>query len=279
MSSQLSTSSNELPIFIRLLPPAVRPLVDAPLRKPRLWMGLAWMDIVQSYRRTMLGPLWITLNLIIFTAAMTLVYGALFAAPTREYAAYLLCGMIVWLWISALLTEVGNTFISNSQMLKSTTIDKSVYIWAAVHRQVIILAHHLVIYAALVVLHVIQFTVYTLLAVPAIAILYLLSIPVTAIASILFCRYRDLPRLVGSSIVVMMMITPIFWQANMITGWKSAIVHFNPFYHLIEFVRAPLLGQLPDTISIWVVMGMTAGFWILGSVLYRRYEKYVVFWL
>ena len=237
------------------------------------------MDTVQSYRRTMLGPVWITLSLIVFTAAMTLVYGALFAVPTREYAAYLLCGMIVWLWVSALLTEVGNTFINSSQLLKSSTIDKSIFVWAAVHKQAIILAHHFVIYAALVALQVIQLSVYTLLAVPALVILYLLSIPVTAMAVILFCRYRDLPRLVGSSIVVVMMITPIFWQANMITGWKTVIVHFNPVYHLVEFVRAPLLGQLPAPSSVWVVMGMTAGFWILGSALYRRYEKYVVFWL
>src|SRR5690606_14615328 len=94
-----------------LIPPLFRPLAAAPLANPQIWIGLAWLDIVNSYRRTMLGPAWITLNLIIFTIAMTLVYGALFSVPTKEYSGYLLCGMMVWLWISALLNEVGNTFI------------------------------------------------------------------------------------------------------------------------------------------------------------------------
>lgn len=264
---------------MRFIPPLFRPLAAAPLATPSTWIGLAWLEIVHSYRRTILGPAWITLNLVIFTVAMTLVYGALFGVPTKEYAAYLLCGMMIWLWISALLNEVGNTFIQHGHFLKSIPMDKSILVWTAVHKQAIVFAHQLIVYAVMIVAQVISVNFYTLLAIPAVGILYLLSIPVTAMAAILFTRFRDLQRLVGSIMIVLLMVTPIFWQSHMVTGWRSLIVHLNPFYYIIEFVRAPLLGQLPSEPVIWGVIGMTAAFWIVGSIMYRRYERFVIFWL
>src|SRR3546814_10570857 len=87
-------------------------LLESPLHNPRMWMTLGWLAIVQSYRRSFLGPFWITLNLAIFASAMTLVYGALFGVPTKEYAAYVVTGMIAWFWVAALLPEVGSTFFN-----------------------------------------------------------------------------------------------------------------------------------------------------------------------
>ena len=265
--------------LLRHLPAPIKSLVEEPLRRPALPLRLAWVEIVQSYRRSLLGPFWITLNLVIFTIAMTFVYGALFSMPTAEYAAFLACGMIVWSWVSALLTEAGNTFINNGHFVKNTSIDKSVLIWTFVYRQVIILAHHLIVYVALILLGVIQLSRYTALALPAFVVLFLLSVPITAIMSILFPRFRDLARLIASLILVILLITPIFWQATMMTGWRTLVYLANPIYYIVEFARAPLLGKPPDQIVVAVVLAMTAAIWVLGAAVYRRYAKYVVFWL
>jgi ABC-type polysaccharide/polyol phosphate export permease len=85
--------------------------------------------------------------------------------------------------------------------------------------------------------------------------------------------------LIASGTVVIMMVTPIFWQSTMITGWRSVIVHLNPIYYLVELVRAPLLGRPLEMVTILVVLAMTATAWTIGSFFYRRYEKYVIFWI
>jgi lipopolysaccharide transport system permease protein len=242
-------------------------------------MALGWSDIVQSYRRTFLGPVWITLNLVIFATAITLVYGALFGLPTKQYAAYVVCGMIAWFWVAALLSEVGNTFLNYTHFIKATKIDKAQFVWAAVYKQLLILLHHMVVYAALLILGIIDLSFYILLSVPAVLLLFALSIPVTAIAAILFARYRDLSRLVGSAMVVLMMVTPVFWQANMVQGWRAAFYYLNPIYYLIEIIRQPLLGHWPGVTIVAVVCGMTIVAWIAGALFYRRFERYVVFWL
>jgi ABC-2 type transport system permease protein/lipopolysaccharide transport system permease protein len=53
----------------------------------------------------------------------------------------------------------------------------------------------------------------------------------------------------------------------------------NPFFHLIEIVRAPMLGE-PLSTSSWVYVGvMTVAGWLAAVIAYRRYAKFVPVWL
>ncbi len=279
MGIAYSTNAAAIQSYERFIPRAFRPLIVAPLRHWRAWVGLGWSDVVQSYRRTMLGPFWITMNLVIFTTAMTLVYAALFGVPAGEYAGYVVCGMMAWLWVASLLSEVGNTFISNASYIQSMPVDKSIFVWATVFKLLVTFAHNMVVFPILVVAGIVHLSAYTLLIFPALAVMFLLSIPLTAVASVLFARYRDLPRLVGSTVIIILMMTPIFWQPQMMTGWRKAVVYFNPVHYLIEFIRQPLLGKPMGSLDVAVVLGITAFFWILAALVYRRYQSYVVFWV
>ncbi len=279
MSFALRVSIASADKYVRLLPKSFQMLVAAPLQNIPQWTGIAWMETVQNYRRTILGPFWITLNLVIFTVAMTLIYGALFAMPTSEYAAFLTSGMIAWSWNSALLVEIGGTFINYGAFVKGMPINKAIFIWIAIYKLVIAFFHHMLFYVALVILGIMPISLWTLLLVPAVIVMFLISIPIAAIMAILFTRYRDLQRLVSSTMIVFLMITPIFWQTHMVTGWRKALYILNPFYYFVEFMRAPLLGKPPDLLVLGVVMGLFVLLWCLGAYFYRRYEKYVVFWL
>jgi lipopolysaccharide transport system permease protein len=279
MSLAFPLSASSLDTYAAWLPRSLRPLVKEPMQRVPMWTGLAWMETVQSYRRTLLGPFWITLSLTITVIAMTLVYGALFAVPSKEYSAFVACGMIAWVWCASLLTEVGNTFMNYSPFITGTRIDKSLFIWTTCAKLVIVFFHQMIVWVGLALLGIVSVSFNTLLIFPVLVVLFLFSIPITAIASIVFTRYRDLPRLITSSIIVLMMVTPIFWQANMIKGWRAAVYYVNPVYYFIEFVREPLLGQVPNPIVFGVMLAMVLIVWAVATYFFRRYEKYVVFWL
>ncbi|WP_137045759.1 ABC transporter permease [Pseudolabrys sp. FHR47] len=251
----------------------------APLFDWRLWTTLGWLDMVQTYRRTSLGPWWITANLAVFVIAMTYVYGALFGIPTKEYSAYLLGGMIAWYWVSALLAEVGNAFINYTYFIRSTSIAKAQLVWATVYKQLLTFLHNSAIVIVYIVVGVIPLNFHTLAIIPAVALLFLLSIPTTAIAAILFARYRDLQRFIGSAVIIVMMLTPVFWKPDMMVGWRSAFVELNPFHYLIELIRRPLLGQPVDLTTYAVVIGLTVLAWLVGGRVFRRYQSYVIFWV
>lgn len=202
-----------------------------------------------------------------------------FSVPTKEYSAYLISGMIGWTWVSALLTDMGSTFITYSNYIKGMAVDKAQLVWASAFKQIVVLCHNLLVYAVAAAFGVFHFNVYTLLFIPAALIFFSMTIPLTALTAILFARYRDLPRLVSSLMVVILLLTPVFWMPTMVKGWRSAIFYANPIYYGVEFLRAPLLGKPPDILVISVFLSMTAIVWVVGSFFYRRFHRYVAFWV
>lgn len=254
-------------------------LLNVPLKRPQVWLVLGWLDIVQSYRRSALGPVWLTLSMVVFSAVLTLVYGGLFKTDTREYLVYLVCGMIVWTWISTAISEGGNAFQVHASFIKGTPLDKALLIWATAYKHLIVFAHHFIVYLALVAFGLVTITPYTLLIFPAVALLFLSSVPLLAILAILFIRYRDLQRLSVNLMAVIMFLTPIFWKPEMVGGWRTSIISLNPFYYFIELIRHPLLGMPPDMLVWAISIGFCIVLWLIGLAFYARFQRYVAFWI
>lgn len=75
-----------------------------------LWLRLGWNDILQRYRRSMLGPFWLTASMAIMVIALGVLYAELFNTPVRDFLPYLCVGLLVWNLMSSFLTEGGSLF-------------------------------------------------------------------------------------------------------------------------------------------------------------------------
>src|SRR3712207_4312363 len=49
-----------------------------------LWLQLGWQDIRQRYRRSVLGPIWITISMAVTAIALGILYSALFGLELAE---------------------------------------------------------------------------------------------------------------------------------------------------------------------------------------------------
>jgi lipopolysaccharide transport system permease protein len=98
------------------------------------------------------------------------------------------------------------------------------------------------------------------------------------IMSLLNARYRDVMPIAGVFCQIMPLLTPIAWQREMLKKYDW-LADANPFYHLIEIVRAPLLGKLPEMLSYEVSLGMMVISLGLGLRLYGRARYRVIFWI
>jgi ABC-type polysaccharide/polyol phosphate export permease len=257
----------------KVLPDLLKPILE-----PNIWMTIGYLDVIQSYRRSFLGPIWITLSIAIQAFAMTFIFGALFGMPTKEYAQFIVTGLIAWAWLMSILTEAGNVFIINAKYIKETAVSKPILIWSSAFRLMIITSHNLILFLILIVTGVISLT-YTHILLPFIILLYfLISIPLTVIMGILFARYRDIPRLVSSTIVILMFITPIFWKAEMLGGTRGMVVQLNPFMYLIEMMRKPMMGVFNEgEMVIFMIIFIIV--WTVGLLVYKKFSNSVVFWV
>ena len=95
-------------------------------------------------------------------------------------------------------------------------------------------------------------------------------------------RYRDVPPIVASLVRILFFVTPIIWMPELMPGralMLALVLDFNPFFHFVELVRAPLLGQAPELVSWLAVAGVTLGGWLLTFELLRRYRRRIAYWV
>ena len=63
------------------------------------------------YRRSLIGPFWLTLSMGIMVGTVGLIYGQLFKVEASSYLPYLTVGLLVWGLISSCISDGCQTFI------------------------------------------------------------------------------------------------------------------------------------------------------------------------
>src|SRR5215211_7702231 len=84
--------------------------VLAGIRAWPLWTMLGWNDIRQRYRRSVLGPFWMTISMGVFIMLLGVIYSRIFHLPIDQYLPFLTIGYITWGFISQTTVESCNAF-------------------------------------------------------------------------------------------------------------------------------------------------------------------------
>ena len=102
---------------------------------------------------------------------------------------------------------------------------------------------------------------------------------VSMLVAVISARFRDIPQAVQSLTQAAAIMTPVFWRPDRIPAAYHWILDFNPFYHLLEAIRAPLLGTqvAPHTYS--VLAAMAAAGWAATFWLFARTRRRIVHYL
>jgi ABC-2 type transport system permease protein/lipopolysaccharide transport system permease protein len=237
------------------------------------------MDVRQRYRRSLIGPFWITASLAIFVTGLSVVYSALFRMELSAYIPYLGTGIIVWTTISTLLAEGCNTFISAERAIKQIPVPISIHVYRMVWRNLIIFLHNIVIYLVIVAVFGVPVGVVTFLATLGMVLVLLNGVGFGLILGILSARFRDIPLIVTNMIQLVFFATPILWRADSLPPDRAWVVLANPFHYLIDIVREPLLGQVPALATWLVAAAFTVLNLAIGIGLYARYRARIAYWL
>src|SRR5262245_12193511 len=83
---------------------AVQDIADG-LKRWELWLNLGYQDIRQRYRRSSVGPFWLTISMGMMIGGLAYLYAGLFGQSLQEYLPYVAAGMIVFNTISTIATE------------------------------------------------------------------------------------------------------------------------------------------------------------------------------
>jgi ABC-2 type transport system permease protein len=266
----------------RTMSRARRDLVDGFARR-ELWAHLGWQDIKQRYRRSVLGPFWITIATGVTAIAMGGLYSKLFKLELSEHLPYVTLGLIIWNLINAAILEGADVFVANEGLIKQLPTPLSVHVYRLVWRQMILFAHNIVIFVVIAIIFPKPWSWADLTVIPALGLIVLNCVWVSLCFGILSTRYRDISPLLFSLVQLLFFMTPIIWNESTLdkqgAGKWAKIVELNPLLHYLDIVRAPLLGAQQEVRHWVIVVVLTIIGWIFAAIAMRQYRARVPYWV
>jgi ABC-2 type transport system permease protein/lipopolysaccharide transport system permease protein len=239
-------------------------------------MGM--QDIRQRYRRSKIGPFWLTISMGVTISALGVLYGALFKLDVAEFLPYVAAGFVIWGLLSGLVLDSTRSFVAAEGLIRQLSVPLSVHVYRDIWRNLLIFAHNIWIYLAVSLWFGTFPGPIALLGLVGVAVLAFNALWLGLLLGLLSARFRDVPQIIASLVQVTFFVTPIIWKADMLPG-RSFVLDLNPFYHFLHIVRAPLLGEYPSISSYGAVVVMTSVGWMLTMVVYAKYRWRIAYWV
>lgn len=256
---------------------AIVDVVDT-IHKWPMWTGLGFQEIKMRYRRTALGPFWMTLNMGLTVVMIGVVFGKLFNSDLSAYMPYVVTGVVMWTAILAIMNEGSNCYISFTGYIKQTKQPYTLYMMVVLWRNFLGFLHNFIIIPAILLFFWVTPS-WTVLLLPFnLLLVFMALLPYAMLAAIISARYRDVPQLVTNVMSALFFVSPIIWKVELL-GTRAPLAYLNPITHLLEIVRAPLLGQSPlwfvyPSVALMAVVG-----WLVTIVVFARFRARIPYWV
>jgi ABC-type polysaccharide/polyol phosphate export permease len=245
----------------------------------RLWSMLGWLDIRQRYRRSMLGAFWLTISMGIMVVAMGTLYASLFQQDITQFLPFVAAGLTIWGFLSTTINDGTTVFTSADGIIKGGGIPLTIHVLRIIWRNIIILAHNLTVIPLIYLWFGIVPSWNLLLFIPGMLLVIANVSWIILIIGPLCTRFRDLPPVVANALQIFFFMSPIIFKPELLAERYGFFLDWNPFHHLIEVVRAPLIGQVPEGLSYMVLVGMALGGGTIAWLFFRRFRGRIAYWL
>jgi lipopolysaccharide transport system permease protein len=246
-------------------------------RRYEAWSTLAWFDVVLRYRRSMLGPWWITLSMGLLLLGLGPLYSLLFDIPIRDYLPYVTLGIVVWSLIASTLQDACMALAGAGTQLRQGTVPPSLILWRLVTKHLIQFAHHAVLFVPVAIWAPVRPTAATLLAIPGLLLVVALLHVWGLILAMACARYRDVASAVASVLQLLMFLTPVFWSPASLPD-RARLVLLNPFAQMLELIRSPLLGEAPSAFAWQITIGALVVSAAIAAIVSAAQRGRLVYW-
>lgn len=247
----------------------------------KLGLTLGWQDIKQAYRRSVVGPFWLTGGMAIQITTMAIVFGMIFKSDIQTYFPFVAASIIIWGFISATLIDGCQSFIAGEAIIKQISVPLYVHVVRSLWKNVLTFGHNLAILPIVFIVLGTPVNLNIFYGIPSVILVLINLTWASTLLGAISARFRDVPPIVNSLITVAFYVTPVMWYPNLIGNNELAhlLLGLNPIYHLLQILRLPVLGQIP-TIENWLIslalalLGCTITYLVM-----LRFQKKIAYWV
>jgi len=244
-----------------------------------VWRTFAWDEIQSRYRRSALGLVWIAISYLLFVIAVSVFFGAYSTRGFGPFLHYVAIGYATLMLMLASLSEGCWVFRGSASWIQSTSMPYSVYIYKGIARSLFPFVVQLGVALPLMLATDWRPSLVSLLAIPALLLILLTAVGVQLFLGFLSSYSRDVGHLVQSLQRMLFFLTPIVWVLEEREGPVGTLALFNPFTHYLQLLRKPLLGELPDLVTLCAVGVLTPLTLLAGLVISSKMRHRLPFWV
>jgi lipopolysaccharide transport system permease protein len=164
-------------------------------------------------------------------------------------------------------------------MIRSQRMPFTLYAVRVVIRNLLVLAHNVLVILVVYAVFDVWPGFAALAAAPGMLLWMVDGLATCFLLGAVCARFRDIPPIVGSVMQIAFFISPIIWKPELLHGQQAAWLPFNPFFTLLEIVRAPLLGYAAGW-QVWAsALLYSALLCIVAWMLFARVRGRLAFWV
>ncbi|MFL5252445.1 MAG: ABC transporter permease, partial [Rhodopila sp.] len=175
----------------------------------RLALTLGWLDVRLRYRGSTLGPFWLTISTAVMVAALGVLYAKLFKMDVASYLPFLALSQVLWGFLAALVSEACATFTEAEPVIRSARMPFFVFSIRTLVRNLITLAHNIVVILAVFAYFWMWPGSDALLALPGMVLWVLDALALTLLLGAFCARFRDIQPIVNSVMQIAFFVTPV----------------------------------------------------------------------
>lgn len=257
-----------------------RDLVES-IRNPEFWALSGWLDIVVRYRQSRLGVLWLMAPSIVYIWGLGSFFASMQGMKIASFAGHVAIGYTVFRVVSSVIIESTTAFAAAGPFILDGHVRLTDFVLRVMAKALFyFLASVPVVFVALVLYPQVQWTG-ILLSLVSFPLVLANAFWIGIVFALIGARFQDLSQFIGNIFMFAFLLTPIIWHADTMPegSIRGTFARFNPLYHMVEVVRAPMLGEAVEPLTLYYLVAMTVVGWLLAAFVYRRYARFVPIWI
>ncbi len=254
----------------------------SPLRELIQYRQLVAMLVIRElkvrYKRSIFGLLWTMLNPLLLMVVYTIVFSTIMRAPQRNFAIFLLSGLLPWLFFNIAVLQGLHSILVNQELIRKVRLPQAVFPLSVVGSNLVNFALSFVPLLLLMAVVRQPFTAALLFLPLAMLILTIFISGVTLLFATFTVFFRDVRHLAEVGLQMLMYLSPVVYDLQMLgqhdTWWFRAFrvfLQMNPLTYMVGLVRDPVYyGRVPPLIGVAVACGAALGALFIGFSVFNR---------
>jgi ABC-type polysaccharide/polyol phosphate export permease len=272
------------PVYTNLEQGRVLRVLPDLFRARELLADLIWKDIRIRYRYAVMGFLWAVLEPLIMMAVLTFVFSLVFRMKVealgiesgRQYAVFVLSGLIPWQFFSTAVSRAARSLVDNRNLVNKVHFPREVIPLSAIG---VAFVNFLI--GSVLLLGVFALLMGRLPGANAAWVLAVFPIQLALVVGLaLFFSaanafFRDVAYMVDAALLFGFYATPVFYAPSLVSEHVSEsllrVYMLNPLAGLFSAYRDALfLDHAPSVEQLWPPAAISAAVLAVGVVFFRK---------